>query len=182
MTPHPAARLVLAALLALPFAVQAQLKPTQREGLVPRSAPLSAPAPAAQPAPAPAAVAPAAATPSTAEIESAGQTAAHAWLLLLDRKDWGTAWEASSGAFRQSVPLGAWMDNVPKAREPMGAFVERQPVEAAYRTSVAGRPEGHYVTAIFQSRFSKKEVQEVVTTTREPDGRWRVMGYTYTDR
>lgn len=112
------------------------------------------------------------------EFEKAGQTAAHAWLLLLDRRDWGTAWDASSGVFRQAVPLGTWMDNIPKLREPLGAFVERQPAEAMYKKSLPGRPDGDYVTAFFVTKFANKpDVTEMVTTVREPDGRWRVTGY-----
>ncbi|HEX7890330.1 MAG TPA: DUF4019 domain-containing protein [Ramlibacter sp.] len=100
--------------------------------------------------------------------------------MLLDRKDWGTAWDTSSGAFRQKVPLGAWMDNIPKLRDPLGKFVERQPAEVAYKKTLAGSPEGDYVTANFVSRFDKKgeAVVETVTTVRETDGRWRVTGYT----
>ncbi|HEX2543761.1 MAG TPA: DUF4019 domain-containing protein [Ramlibacter sp.] len=116
---------------------------------------------------------------SNPDFEKAGQTAAHAWLLLLDRRDWGTAWDASAGGFRQSVPLGLWMDNVPKLREPFGAFVERQPAESLYKKSLPGRPDGDYVTSHFVSKFDRKaEVIETVTTMREPDGRWRVTGYT----
>jgi hypothetical protein len=128
--------------------------------------------------PAPAAAASAAADPHAA-FERAGQTAAHAWLLLLDRKDWGTAWDASSQVFRQAVPLPAWMEGIPKLRDPFGAFVERQPVQAVYKSKLAGRPDGDYVTVIFASKFAKKaDVEEVITTVREPDGRWRVTGYT----
>ena len=131
---------------------------------------------------APAAPAPAAANDgvvSNPEFEKAGQTAAHAWLLLLDRRDWGTAWDASSNMFRQAVPLGAWMDNVPKLREPFGVFQERQPAESLYKKSLPGRPDGDYVTSHFVSKFDKTaQVIETVTTVREPDGRWRVTGYT----
>jgi hypothetical protein len=81
--------------------------------------------------------------------------------------------------FRQNVPLGTWMDNVPKLRDPFGAFVERQPAEVVYKKTLPGRPDGDYVTAIFVSKFDKKpEVVETVTTVRESDGRWRVTGYT----
>ena len=121
----------------------------------------------------------AAAPDPNADLEKAGQTAAHAWLLLLDRKDWGTAWDASSQMFRQAVPLPAWMEGIPKMREPFGAFIERQPAEVAYKTSLPGRPAGDYVTVLFESKFANKaNVEETVTTVREPDGRWRVTGYT----
>jgi hypothetical protein len=160
--------LLAAGLCACALAAQAQLKLPAKPGAAP-----AASAPALQ--------APAAASNgviSNPEFEKAGQMAAHAWLLLLDRKDWGTAWDASSSVFRQSVPLGTWMDNVPKLRDPLGAFVERQPGEAVYKRTLPGRPEGDYVTVQFTSKFDKKPVvQELVTTVRESDGRWRVTGY-----
>lgn len=135
----------------------------------------AAAAPAAQPQ-APAAPAGAIHDP---DIEKAGQTAAQAWLLLLDRRDWGTAWDMSSAVFRNNVPLPSWMDGIPKVRQPFGAFIERQPAEVVYKKTLAGQPAGDYVTAIFITKFDKKaDVQETVTTVRESDGRWRVTGYT----
>jgi hypothetical protein len=141
--------------------------------LVGFSAWAQAAAPAAAPAAAQATVL------SNPEFEKAGRTAAHAWLLLLDRRDWGTAWDTASGTFRQTVPLGVWMDNVPALRQPFGNFVEREPAEALYTKTLAGRPDGEYVTVHFISKFDKNaKVVETVTTVREPDGRFRVAGYT----
>ena len=135
--------------------------------------------PAPRPAAAPAAAAAPADDPVGKQMAEAGKLAAHAWLLLLDRKDWGTAWDTSASVFRQSVPLGSWMDAIPKVRQPFGNLVERQPVETIYKTSMPGRPEGHYVTVMFASKFDKNpQVQEVVTAMRDADGRWRVAGYT----
>jgi len=133
--------------------------------------------PPAGPAAAPADAAAASGIISNPDFEKAGQTAAQAWLILLDRKDWGTAWDASSAVFRQSVPLGMWMDNVPKVREPYGALVERQPGVALYKKTLPSRPDGDYVTVVFVSKFANKQVEETVTTVRESDGRWRVTGY-----
>jgi hypothetical protein len=131
---------------------------------------------AATPA-APAASAPAARSSANAEKEAAGKLAAQGWLVLLDRKDWGRAWEASSTVFRGTVPLATWMDGIPKVRTELGAFVERRPGDAAYKTTLAGRPDGEYVTVVFLSKFEKRELQEVVTTVRDTDGKWRVTGY-----
>jgi hypothetical protein len=154
-------RLTLLAFVAgATFAAQAQLRPSTA-------------------APAAAQAAPANDVVSNPEMERAGQQAAQGWLLLLDRKDWGTAWDISASMFRQSVPLPAWMDGVPKLREPMGAFVEREPAGVMYKKTLPGRPAGDYVTAVFVSKFANKpQVEETVTTVREPDGRWRVTGYT----
>lgn len=112
------------------------------------------------------------------EMEKAGQIAAQAWLLLLDRKDWGTAWDTASTVFRQNVPLSRWMDAIPQLRDPFGRMIERQPAEVAYKKTLAGRPEGDYVTAVFLTKFEKKaDVQEKVTVEHESDGRWHVTGY-----
>jgi hypothetical protein len=156
-----------AALAATLFAATAgaQLKPP-REG-----APKTPAAAPAQPAPA---AAPAAAN---AEKEAAGKLAAAGWLLLLDRRDWGTAWETSSSVFRATVPLPAWMDGIPKVRQDMGSLVERAPGESVYKSTLEGRPPGDYVTTSFRSKFEKRETEEIVTTVREADGKWRVTGY-----
>jgi hypothetical protein len=69
------------------------------------------------------------------------------------------------------------MDGIPKVREPFGALVERVPAESVYKTTLEGRPDGEYVSVNFVSKFDKQEVQEVVTTVREADGKWRVTGY-----
>ncbi len=159
-------RLTLAAAaLACACGAQAQLK-------APKTA-VAAPAPAA-----PAAAAPAAAAPGDAQKEEAGRLVAAGWLTLLDRKDWGGAWDRSASLFRQSVPLATWMDGIPKTREPLGALVERQAAETAYKTTLPGRPDGEYVTTLFVSKFANKaEAVETVTTVRESDGKWRVTGY-----
>lgn len=113
-----------------------------------------------------------------ADKAAAGQLAAAGWLVLLDRRDWGRAWESTSSVFRSTVPLPAWMDAIPKARGPLGAFIERTPDEANYRSSLEGQPVGDYVTSIFKSKFAvNPNAKEVVTTVREPDGKWRVTGY-----
>jgi len=116
----------------------------------------------------------------SAEIakQAEGQLAAAGWLSMLDRGNWGGAYEASSQLFRNMVPIGAWMDSIPGVRAPFGAFESRTASTVAYKTTLPGRPDGEYVTAIFETRFAdKKEVEERVTTVREADGQWRVIGY-----
>ncbi len=142
---------------------------------VPKNA-ASAPPAKQEPAQPKAATSPAA-DAATAEKESAGTLAAAGWLTLLDRRDWGTAWEASSSVFRSSVPLPSWMDAIPKLRESFGALVERSTGESVYKTTLEGRPTGDYVSVVFASKFDKQEIEEVITTVREADGKWRVTGY-----
>lgn len=158
--------------IALPLALCAALACAAASAQLKPPAPAKAAASAAAPAPATQAK-----SSADAEKEAAGKLAAQGWLLLLDRKDWGRAWETSSSVFRQTVPLPTWMDGIPKVRADLGTFVERTPAESAYKTKLAGRPDGEYVTVIFLSKFDQREVQEVVTTVRDTDGKWRVTGY-----
>lgn len=117
------------------------------------------------------------ASPDTKAKEADASLAAQGWLVLLDRKDWGRAWETTGSVFRSKVPLGTWMDNIPSVRDPLGAMVERTPVETAFKTTLQGQPDGEYVTVVFNTKFANKTVAEVVTTVHEPDGKWRVTGY-----
>ena len=165
----PSSLLCLAVLAA--GSAHAQLKPPPSS----LSTPALPTAPAASPAPA---AAQAAAGESESDKEAAAQLSAGGWLVLLDRRDWGRAWESTSSVFRATVPLSAWMDGIPKARDPWGAFVERSPAEANYRNELPGYPNGDYVTVIFNSKFAGKEdAKEIITMMRERDGRWRPTGY-----
>ncbi|MFZ4289820.1 DUF4019 domain-containing protein [Variovorax sp. HJSM1_2] len=135
------------------------------------------PAPAAAaPASAPAAAAPAekpaAADPEATQKAVAAQLAAAGWLTLLDQRNWGVAWDGASQQFRSAVPIGAWMDGMPKMRAPFGAFIERVPTTAIYN------PDNGFVTSSFNSKFANKaDLVETVTTIQDADGKWRVTGY-----
>ncbi len=122
--------------------------------------------------------APAAVSAEELAKQADGQLAAEAWLTQLDQRNWGGAYEAASQSFRNMVKIDQWMDSIPGVRAPFGGYQSRTVDTVAYKTSLAGRPAGEYVTAIFNTVFSKKEdAQEVVTTAREADGKWRVIGY-----
>jgi hypothetical protein len=110
--------------------------------------------------------------------EADGQLAAAGWLLMLDLKNWGGAYEAASQSFRNLVQIGQWMDSIPGVRAPFGAFENRTLARVVYKTTMPGRPDGEYITSIFTSDFAdKKGVEEMVTTVQDADGKWRVVGY-----
>lgn len=116
--------------------------------------------------------------PKTAEKVAAGQAAAAAWLQQLDAGQWKAAWDTSSQVFRSTVPLAQWLDGVPKLRQPLGAVASRQVADAAYKTTLPGRPDGEYVSVVFSTAFANKpDAEEVISTVRETDGTWRVTGY-----
>jgi hypothetical protein len=109
---------------------------------------------------------------------AAGQAAAMVWLTQLDNQMWGETWDQSSRVFRSNVPLATWMDAMSKTRGPLGRATSREVGDAIFKTTLQGQPDGAYVSILFVSKFPDKEpMDEMVTTVREPDGRWRVTGY-----
>ncbi|MES2975211.1 MAG: DUF4019 domain-containing protein [Pseudomonadota bacterium] len=113
-----------------------------------------------------------------AAADAAGKLAATAWLNQLDAAMWGEAWDQASQVFKTNVPIGTWMDNMPKERGPLGRATDRQVSDSIVNTQMANQPAGVYVSVLFTTTFpGKPPMEEIVTTRREPDGRFRVMGY-----
>ncbi len=148
-----------------PALAQAKLKaPASAAAPAASTAPLNTDIPAAAPAATP--------DPEIVSKATAGQLASAGWLTLLDQKNWGVAWDGASQQFRSAVPIGAWMDGVPKLRAPFGAFIERSPTTTVYN------PDNGFVTSSFASKFANKaDLVETVTTILDADGKWRVTGY-----
>jgi hypothetical protein len=150
----------LAALLATTAAATAQLKP-------------SGPADPALPPSA----AEARKVEAQAAKEMAARLAAEKWLAIVDAGDYGKAWDLSARRFREAVTRQQWLDSLPKTRGTLGTAKARRVEVASYKSSLAGMPDGDYVTVRFSTTFEKKdEAQEAVTLVFE-DGNWRPLGY-----
>ena len=152
--------LAFAGLLCTLGAAEAQLKP---------------PGPGATPQPA----APAEAQKLEAQAakELAARAAAEKWLAILDAGDYGKAWDQSAKAFRSNVTRQQWVEGLPKTRGVLGAAKSRSVEVSSYKSSLAGMPDGDYVTVRFSTNFEKRsDAQEIVTLVHE-DGAWRPLGY-----
>src|SRR5512134_3045938 len=154
------------ALLAVACSAGAQLKPsTSKPLLTPPAAPS-----------APKADAPATAGSVEEAKEAAAQAAAEKWLALLDRGEFGKAWDECAQLFRERVTREQWVDGLPATRKPFGAMRSRKFEIAVYKTTLPGAPDGEDVTARFITTFEKKEAEELLTLALE-NGVWRTTGY-----
>lgn len=109
--------------------------------------------------------------------EAEARAAAETWLTLLDRGEFGKAWDECAKLFRDRVTRQQWVDGLPATRKPLGAMKSRRFELAVYRTSLAGAPDGEYVTMRFITTFEKKsDVEELLTLVLE-NGAWRTTGY-----
>ena len=109
--------------------------------------------------------------------EAAARTAAEKWLAVLDSGNYGKAWDQTAKAFRKNVTRQQWVESLPKTRGALGAAKSRAVEVSSYKASLAGMPEGDYVTVRFSTNFEKKDdAQELVTLVHE-GGAWRPLGY-----
>ena len=91
---------------------------------------------------------------SSAFKEIAAQTAGEKWLGLLDRGEYGKAWDDCAPLFRQRVTREQWVDTLPSTRAPFGVVKSRKVEVAALTRLLCGCPDGQYVTVAI-ARASK---------------------------
>ena len=114
---------------------------------------------------------------SNAFREIAAQATGEKWLTLLDRREYAKAWEECAQLFRQRVTREQWVDSLPSTRVPFGAMKSRTVEAAGYKTSLAGAPDGQYVTVRYRTNFENKDAAEEVITLALEGGVWRPTGY-----
>lgn len=114
---------------------------------------------------------------SNAFRELAAQAAGEKWLGLLDRGEYGAAWDQCAQLFRRRVTREQWIDSLPSTRGPFGAMKARKVELAAYKTSLPGAPDGQYVTVRYRTSFENKDNAEELVTFAFEDSVWRPTGY-----
>jgi uncharacterized protein DUF4019 len=104
--------------------------------------------------------------------------AAQNWLNLVDSGKYGESWDTAGGYFKSMIKKEDWIGKVAGVREAMGNVKYRKLVASKHATSLPGAPDGEYVVIRFNSSFAnKKKATETVTSMKDKDGAWRVVGY-----
>jgi hypothetical protein len=110
--------------------------------------------------------------------EKSAQSAAEAWLALVDAGNYPQSWSDAAGYFKKAIDQPGWQKALDATRTPLGKMLSRTLKSAKYATSLPGAPDGEYVVIQFDTSFEKKQsAVETVTPMKEPDGTWRVSGY-----
>jgi hypothetical protein len=121
-----------------------------------------------------------AALPAAAQDPRAGvaQSAARAWLELVDTGDPDASWNASGAKFKEAYPLGKWREALTLYRKPMGTFESRTAVATTFNKDAPNLPPGEYANVQFRTNFSNKvDAHESISLERSADGTWLVIGY-----
>ena len=119
---------------------------------------------------------------SNPAAERAASTASEPWLALLDAGDYAGAWEAAGPLFREMEGRESWIAKAEQYRAPLGAFKARQPQDATYLTNPWGAPAGAYAAVVYDSRWERGTIYEIVTMQQQPDGAWLPAGYDVADQ
>lgn len=105
--------------------------------------------------------------------DEATESAARAWLELVDASDWQASYDATGTAFRDLNTIEGWASASQQVRTPLGALVSRELTGEHY---VNAPPHG-YREVTFTSRFANQpSATERVTLVREGD-EWKVVGF-----
>jgi hypothetical protein len=107
----------------------------------------------------------------------AAEQAAQAWLVLVDRGDYGQGWQEAASFFQSKVSKADWQNALQQVRAPLGAAGHRTLAGSVYQTELPNAPKGEYVIVQFKTAFANGTFIETVTPMLEKDGKWRVSGY-----
>ncbi len=101
------------------------------------------------------------------------QHAANQWLALVDSGDYAGSWKTASENFQASVPQDQWERRVGGLRNALGAVESRKSKSADFSAANGGHMVLQYDTSFAQ----KSGAVEIVTTTCDKDGAWKVSAY-----
>lgn len=112
------------------------------------------------------------------KAEAAADSAAEAWLALVEDEKYGESWDEAAGIFKEAIQRDNWINTMQSVRKPLGKILNREFKSSSYTTSLPGAPEGEYVIIQFETSFeNKKYATEIITPTLDKEGEWRVSGY-----
>ena len=121
--------------------------------------------------------------------ESAAQAAAESWLALVDGGAYPASWNQAARGLKASVKQAEWSQAVGGVRSPLGRLTSRrlksrEYTERAPTTRMVGgnlytsAGSAKYVVIEYDTVFAHKpSAVETVIATADPDGAWRVSGY-----
>ena len=114
----------------------------------------------------------------TAAAIRAADTAAHAWLALVDKGQIAESWDEAALVFQLGVTKPKWVQAVKNARGSFEPFGARRQIMARYTTELPNAPPGQYVLFQYQTAVSgDRQVVETVVPMLDGKRGWRVSGY-----
>ena len=100
--------------------------------------------------------------------------AVYDWLALLEEKQYGRSWEATSTVFKQSTQRQDWVVRVQGFRSSLGSLVSRTPMLMQYAGSEETR---QTCTVTFFTQYENRTFQRESILLVFEEENWLVAGY-----
>jgi hypothetical protein len=113
----------------------------------------------------------------TAGAVQAADSAARAWLAIVDQGRYLESWDQGALALQLAVTRQRWEEALKQARGPQGPFAGRERISARYATEIPNAPPGRYVLLQYRTEAAGGHVAETVVPMWERERGWRVSGY-----
>jgi len=112
------------------------------------------------------------------ESIDAAKDASIMWLSMVDEEKYQKSWSEASSILKGAVSQADRITNLRNIRGSLGAVEHREPDTFEFHESLEELPDGEYFVFTFRSAFEHRSfAYEVVAVAKEPDSKWRVMGY-----
>ena len=120
----------------------------------------------------------AACTSDEVKADHSPQSAAEAFLLLIDQGSYQESWAEASTFLRNNVDAKQWAEHAESYRQPLGAVDHREFKSVEFHDSLEDMPAGDYAFVFFDSSLADNgSASEMVALTLDDDSMWRVIGY-----
>ena len=107
-----------------------------------------------------------------------GKGAALKWLRLVDEGAYGKSWDLAAKAFESRMTKAEWVAGMKKFRARYGKVRSRKFKDSIFALNPPGFDPGEHETLRFTINLSRQgPATEVVSMDLQPNGEWRVSGY-----
>ena len=121
--------------------------------------------------------APTAPRPTYTAKQKAGIEVAEKWLAMIDRGEYGKAWDASAPLFQSKVKRPQWVEGLPKSRDPLGPMKTRTLDIVGVPDVPKEQANMEFLQLGFTSQFEKQDKAQEAVTLVLVKGTWRPVGY-----
>ena len=106
------------------------------------------------------------------------QSAAEAFLSLIDQDNYQESWTEASAWLRNNVDANQWAEHAGRIRQPLGIVNHREFNSIEFDDSLEDMPAGSYAFVYFDTTLTNNgSASEMVALVLEDDSTWRVIGY-----
>lgn len=106
------------------------------------------------------------------------QSAAEAFLVLIDKGNYRESWAEASTWLRNKVDAKQWAEHAGSFRQQLGTVGHRQFKSVEFHDALEEMPEGRYAFVFFDSSLADNgRASEMVGLMLDDDSMWRVIGY-----